>query len=147
WYDFWTNKKFIGGHEIKIDSPIDKIPLFVKSGSIIPFGSKVQYATEKKWDNLEIRIYPGADGEFTLFEDENDNYNYEKGFYSTITFSWDDEKKELTIGDRKGSFTGMLNERNFNVVCVAISNGIGMEKVNKYDSEVIYTGKKILIKM
>jgi alpha-D-xyloside xylohydrolase len=119
----------------------------VKAGSIIPFGPKVQYATEKKWDNLEIRIYPGADGEFTLYEDENDNYNYEKGSYSTITFSWDDEKKELTIGDRKGSFTGMLNERNFNVVCVAISNGIGMEKVNKYDSEVIYTGKKILIKM
>jgi alpha-D-xyloside xylohydrolase len=147
WIDFWTGEKFYGGQKIVKEVPIDIIPLFVKAGSIIPFGPKVQYATEKKWDNLEIRIYPGADGEFTLYEDENDNYNYEKGSYSTITFSWDDEKKELTIGDRKGSFTGMLNERNFNVVCVAISNGIGMEKVNKYDSEVIYTGKKILIKM
>lgn len=147
WIDFWTGEKFYSGQKIIKEVPIDIIPLFVKAGSIIPFGPKVQYATEKKWDNLEIRIYPGADGEFTLYEDENDNYNYEKGSYSTITFSWDDEKKELTIGDRKGSFTGMLNERNFNVVCVAISNGIGMEKVNKYDSEVIYTGKKILIKM
>ena len=90
--------------QLNKETPIDIMPLFVKAGSIIPIGPKVQYATEKKWDNLEIRIYPGADGEFTLYEDENDNYNYEKGIYSTITFTWDDAKKELTINDRKGSF-------------------------------------------
>lgn len=147
WYDFWTNEKFVGGQVIKTDTPIDKIPLFVRAGSIIPFGPSVQYSTEKKWDNLEIRIYPGADGEFTLYEDENDNYNYEKGIYSIITFNWNDAKKELTICDRKGSFTGMLNERKFSIVYVDINKGIRMEKVEKYDREVIYTGKKILMKI
>ena len=75
------------------ETPIDIIPLYVKAGSILPVGPKVQYATEKKWDNLEIRVYEGANGEFTLYEDENDNYNYEKGAYSTITFIWNDAKK------------------------------------------------------
>lgn len=147
WYDFSTNKKFVGGQELKTDAPIDKIPLFVKAGSIIPIGSKVQYATEKKWDNLEIRIYPGADGMFTLYEDENDTYNYEKGMYSTITFEWNETTKELTISDREGSFTGMLNERKFDVVNVAINKGMGMESVEKFIKEVIYKGKKMVIKM
>lgn len=147
WYDFWTNKKFAGGQEIITDASIDKIPLFVKAGSIIPFGPDVQYTTEKKWDNLEIRIYAGADGKYVLYEDENDNYNYEKGFYSLIHFEWDDTKKELTISDREGSFFGMLNERKFCVVYVDISKGLGIEKIEKYDREVIYAGKKVVVKM
>ena len=122
------------------------MPLFVKAGSILPIGPIVQYATEKKWDDLEIRIYPGADGEFTLYEDENDNYDYEKGIYSTITFTWNDAKKILTIEDRKGSFPGMLAERKFRIVKVSKTNGIGMEKVKKYDKVVTYDGKKIEIK-
>lgn len=101
-----------GGQTIKKESPIDIIPLYIKSGSILPFGPKVQYAEEKKWDDLEIRIYEGSDGEFTLYEDENDNYNYEKGKYSTITFKWNDAKKTLTIEDRKGSFPGILKNVN-----------------------------------
>ncbi len=108
WFDFWTGIKFSGGQTIKKETPIDIIPLYVKAGSILPVGPKVQFATEKKWDNLEIRVYEGANGEFTLYEDENDNYNYEKGVFSTITFSWDDAKKILTINDRKGTFPGML---------------------------------------
>ena len=124
------------------ETPIDIIPLYVKAGSILPIGPKVQYATEKKWDNLEIRVYPGADGEFTLYEDENDNYNYEKGMYSTITFTWDDAKKVLTINDRKGSFPGMLGERKFNIVMVSTNNGAGMDTVKKYDKVVTYNGKK-----
>jgi alpha-D-xyloside xylohydrolase len=84
WIDFWTGQKFNGGQKVNKEAPLDIIPLFVRAGSIIPFGPKVQYATEKKWDNLEIRVYEGADGEFVLYEDENDNYNYEKGAYSTI---------------------------------------------------------------
>ena len=83
----------------------------------------MQYAEEKKWDNLEIRIYPGANGKFVLYEDENDNYNYEKGVYATITFDWDDKKKTLTISDRKGSFPGMLENRKFNIVIVGSSKG------------------------
>jgi alpha-D-xyloside xylohydrolase len=146
WYDFWTGEKFTGGQTINKEAPIDIIPLYVKAGSIIPTGPTVQYATEKKWNNLEIRIYEGADGEFTLYEDENDNYNYEKGASSTITFSWDDAKKVLILNERKGTFPGMLAEHKFNIVKVTKNKGIGDLPVDKYDKEVIYTGKKILIK-
>ncbi len=123
------------------------MPLYVKAGSIIPIGPKVQYALEKKWDNLVIRVYEGANGEFTLYEDENDNYNYEKGVYSTITFSWNNSKKELTINDRKGEFPGMLADRKFNIVLVSENNGTGMETYNKFDKEVSYNGKKVVVKL
>jgi alpha-D-xyloside xylohydrolase len=147
WIDFWTGEKFEGGQTITKETPIDIIPLFVKTGSILPIGPKVQYATEKKWDILEIRIYPGADGEFTLYEDENDNYNYEKGAYSTITFTWDNAKKKLTIGDRKGSFTGVLTERKLNIVIVSPEKGIGMDAVKYFDKVVDYKGKKVVVRI
>ena len=139
WYDFWTNGKINGGQEIVKATTIDEIPLYIKSGSIIPFGPQVQYATEKKWDNLEIRVYPGANGEFSLYEDENDNYNYEKGVYSTITFTWDDAKKSLTINDRKGSFPGMLSIRKFNIEVVATDK--------KNEKVITYSGKKVVVKL
>jgi alpha-D-xyloside xylohydrolase len=147
WIDFWTGEKQTGGQKISKETPLDIIPLYVKAGSILPIGPKVQYATEKKWNNLEIRVYEGADGEFTLYEDENDNYNYEKGVYSTITFTWNDAKKTLTINDRKGSFPGMLSEHKFNIVRVAKSKGTGTTAVEKYDKEVTYAGKKVTIKL
>ena len=145
WYDFWTGDKFTGGQTVNKETPIDIIPLYVKAGSILPVGPKVQYATEKKWDDLEIRVYPGANGEFTLYEDENDNYNYEKGIYSTITFTWDDAKKTLIINSRKGTFPGMLNERKFRIVKVSKNKGIGMETVEKYDKVVTYKGQKVVV--
>jgi alpha-D-xyloside xylohydrolase len=145
WYDFWTGEKYNGAQTVKKEVPLDIIPLFVKAGSILPVGPKVQYATEKKWDNLEIRIYEGANGEFVLYEDENDNYNYEKGTYSTITFSWNDKQQSLTIGDRKGSFPGMLMGRKFNIVFVAKNKGTGIESIEKFDKVVSYSGKKITI--
>ena len=139
WYDFWTNEKVNGGQEIAKATTIDEIPLYIKAGSIIPFGPQVQYATEKKWDNLEIRVYPGANGEFTLYEDENDNYNYEKGVYSTISFTWNDAKKSLTVNDRKGSFPGMLATRKFNIVVIAAGQ--------KIDKAITYSGKKLVVKL
>jgi len=139
WYDFWTNEKVKGGQEITKSTTIDEIPLYIKAGSIVPFGPQVQYATEKKWDNLEIRVYPGANGEFSLYEDENDNYNYEKGAYSTITFTWNDAGKSLTINDRKGSFTGMITSRKFNIVVIAAGK--------KIEKAVTYTGKKVVVKL
>jgi len=142
WYDFWTNEKINGGQEITKATSIDEIPLFIKSGSILPFGPKVQYATEKKWDNLEIRVYPGANGAFTLYEDENDNYNYEKGAYSTIVFTWNDAKKTFTINDRKGTFTGMLAERDFKIVFVAAAKN----SENKIEKKITYSGKKVIVK-
>ncbi len=140
WYDFWTNEKINGGQEIVKATTLDEIPLYIKSGSIIPFGPQVQYATEKKWDDLEIRIYGGANGEFTLYEDENDNYNYEKGAYSTITFTWNDAKKALTINNRKGSFSGMLAERKFKIRFVTP----GKNTSDKYDKVIVYKGKKVV---
>ena len=139
WFDFWSNQKYDGGQEVTLTTTIDKIPLFIKAGSIVPFGPNVQFATEKKWDNLEIRVYPGANAEFTLYEDENDNYNYEKGIYSTISFTWNDAKKSLTINDRKASFPGMLATRKFNILL--ISSGKKVEKT------VTYSGKKVSVKL
>ncbi|MDD5185267.1 MAG: glycoside hydrolase family 31 protein [Paludibacter sp.] len=141
WYDFWTGEKLQGGQEVEKAAPIDIIPLYVKAGSILPWGQKVQYAAEKNWDKLEIRIYPGANGEFTLYEDENDNYNYEKGLYSTITMKWDDQSQTLTIGERKGSFKGMLKNRTFNIVLVGSQNGIGVNTTVKFTKTVKYKSK------
>ncbi|MGD2035444.1 MAG: glycoside hydrolase family 31 protein [Bacteroidales bacterium] len=145
WFDFWTGKKYTGGQTISRETPIDIMPLYVKAGSILPIGPNVQYATEKNWNNLEIRVYEGANGEFTLYEDENDNYNYEKGIYSTITFSWNDEEKTLTINKRKGSFPGMPNERIFNLVLVSKNKGDGMSRPVKYDKVVTYKGQETVI--
>jgi alpha-D-xyloside xylohydrolase len=143
WYDFWTLEKFSGGQRVKKEVPIDIIPLYVKAGSILPIGPKVQYASEKKWDKLEIRIYEGANAEFTLYEDENDNYNYEKGLFSEIVFSWDDARKILTIGDRKGSFPGMLAEREFDIVFT----GEDLGNAGLQGTAVKYSGKKTTVKM
>lgn len=118
WYDFWSNEKIAGGKTITIPTHLNTIPLYVKAGSILPIGPDVQYTTEKKWDNLEIRVYAGADGEFTLYEDEFDNYNYEKGAFSTIKFSWNEKAQKLTIGARQGSYPGMLTSRKFNVIII-----------------------------
>jgi alpha-D-xyloside xylohydrolase len=147
WFDFWTGDKISGGQTIKKEAPLDIIPLYVKAGSILPVGPKVHFAAEKKWDNLEIRVYEGANSEYTLYEDENDNYNYEKRVFSTITFSWDDSKKVLTINDRKGTFPGILSERKFNIVKVAASNGTGMDTVVKYNKVVDYKGMKVMVKL
>lgn len=116
WYDFWDNGLHQGGAPVVKQTTIDVLPLYVRAGSIIPFGPDVQYATEKKWDKLTIRVYPGADGKFVLYEDEGDSYNYEKGYFSEIPFSWDDKRQRLTIGNRTGSFPGMLQERQFTIV-------------------------------
>jgi len=146
WFDFWTGEKINGGQTIKKEVPLDIIPLFVKAGSILPIGPNVKYANEKKWDNLEILIYEGTNGEFVLYEDENDNYNYEKGIYSAISLSWDNAKKVLTIGDRKGSYPGMLTERKFNIILVGKNKGNGSERTEKYDKTITYSGKKTVVK-
>ena len=115
WYDFWTGKKIQGGTSLQRETPIDIMPLYVKAGSIIPMGPDVQYTAEKDWQNLELRIYPGADAEFVFYEDEKDNYNYEKGFYSTIKMKWNDSARTLTIEARQGEFPDMLKDRSFEV--------------------------------
>ena len=116
WYDFWTNKAYKGGQNVTLETTFDRVPMFVRAGSILPLGPEMQYVGEKAWDTLELRVYPGADGRSVLYEDEGDNYNYEKGMYSVILFSWNDKKHTLTIGARKGEYPGMLQTRTFTVV-------------------------------
>jgi len=146
WVDFWTGKTHLGGQTIVADAPIDKIPLLVKKGSIIPMGPFIQYSTEKEADPIELRIYMGADAEFTLYEDENDNYNYEKGIYAIIPFYWNDKKQELTIDNRKGSFPGMLTKRNFQIVLVKERHGTGVEITENPDKVILYEGEKLTVK-
>ena len=136
WYDFWTNKRLEGGQTVEKAAPLDILPLYVKAGSIVPRGPQVQYATEKPWDNLEVWVYPGADGSFCLYEDEFDNYNYEQGAYTEISMRWDDSSRTLTIDARQGSYKGMLETRRFTV-----RTADGMEKT------VTYTGKKVRVKL
>jgi alpha-D-xyloside xylohydrolase len=140
WIDFWTGTTVAGGQTILAEAPIDKLPLLVRAGSLIPMGPLVQYAAEKPADPIELRIYPGADGSFTLYEDENDNYDYEKGVRATIALRWDDAKRQLTIDARQGSFPGMLKERSFQVVLVGTDHGTGVEITGNPDKIVSYQG-------
>ena len=116
WYDFWTGKRFKGGQKVTLQTQLDRIPMFVRAGSILPLGPEMQYTGEKSWDDMEIRIYPGADGTFVLYEDEGDNYNYEKGVFATIAFQWNNKSQTLTIGNRQSTYPGMLESRHFTVV-------------------------------
>jgi len=145
WYDFWTGEKFDGGQKITRQTPLDIIPVYVKAGSVLPIGPSVQYALEKKWDSLQIRIYPGADGDFTLYEDENDNYNYEKGKYTEIKFHWDDKRRTLSIADRNGSFDGMLTDRKFEIAMVPAAGDQPIPPTTL--KSISYNGKGIHVKL
>jgi alpha-D-xyloside xylohydrolase len=147
WVDFWTGEKLDGGKTIAADAPIEKMPLMIKAGSIVPMGPLVQYSTEKPADPIELRIYPGANGSFTLYEDENDNYDYEKGVYATIALHWDDAKRQLTIDGRKGEFPGMLKTRLFDVVIVGKSHGTGVEATDNPDKVILYNGDRETIQL
>lgn len=143
WYDFWTGETLAGGQTIDALAPLETIPLYVKAGSIVLMGPFLQYATEKPADTLELRIYPGADGQFTLYEDENDNYNYEQGQYSVIPITYHDSSKQLTIGTRQGTFTAMSQNKIFNIVWVDTGKGIGINSPSKFDTVVHYNGSDI----
>ena len=116
WYDFWTGKRYKGGQSVKLETQLNRVPMFVRAGSIVPMGPEMQYVGEKSWDQLELRVYPGADGQFVLYEDEGDGYNYEKGSYSTINIKWNERTRTLTIGERQGNFKGMIQQRCFTIV-------------------------------
>jgi len=147
WYDFWTGKELNGGQTIDAAAPIDIIPLYVRAGSIIPMGPVMEYATEKPEDNIELRIYPGADGHFTFYEDANNTYNYEKGEYATFTFNWNAKTKELSISPRKGSFPNMLKSRTFKIVIVRENKGTGEQESKNIDKVLKYNGSAIKVKL
>ena len=132
WYDFWTNQLYKGGQTVSLQTQLDRAPMFVRAGSIVPLGPEMQYVGEKAWDELEIRVYPGANASFTLYEDEGDNYRYEQGVYATITFQWDQNSRTLTIGKRSGSYPGMIANRRFLVVLPD-----GQQKQVSYQGEAV----------
>jgi len=146
WYDFWTGERLEGGKRIQADAPLERIPLFVRAGSIVPMGPKMEWATEKPADPIELRIYPGADGDFTFYEDENDSYRYEKGAHATIALHWDDGAKTLTIGAREGSFAGMLAEHTFRLVVVGKGHGGGIQESEAVEATVVYKGEKMAVR-
>ena len=145
WYDFWTGAAVEGGRTINAAAPLDRLPLYIRAGSILPLGPEEDWSTQKPADPIELRIYRGANADFTLYEDENDNYNYEKGTYSTIALHWDDAQHTLTIGERKGQFPGMLESRAFRVVFVTENHGAGVNPASEPDKIVQYSGKQITV--
>jgi alpha-D-xyloside xylohydrolase len=144
WYDFWTGATNAGGQTVSAAATIDKLPLFVRAGSIIPYGPAIQYAMQTN-DPVELRVYRGASGSFTLYEDEGDNYDYESGSYATIPFTWDESAQTLTIGQRQGTFPGMLINRTFRVVWVSAGHGNGVALTPAADAVVNYNGNSVQI--
>lgn len=140
WYDFWTGAKVQGGQNVQAAAPIDKLPLYVRAGSIVPMGPEMEYALQRPADTIELRIYPGADGQFTLYEDAGDGYDYEQGAFATTKISWKDQTHTLSIGDTKGDFPGRLKKRVFNVVIVGEGVGVGEAAAAKIAKKVVYLG-------
>jgi alpha-D-xyloside xylohydrolase len=145
WYDFWTGRRMAGGQRIEAASPIETLPLFVRGGTILPLGPVMQFVSEKPTDPIELRVYRGADGAFTLYEDQGDNYNYEKGAFATIPLTWNESSGTLTIGARSGKYPGMLKERTFRVVLVDENHGTGGDETDRADSIVKYAGKMVVV--
>jgi alpha-D-xyloside xylohydrolase len=145
WYDFWTGATVEGGKFADVPAPLDRMPLYVRAGSIVPMGPEEEYSNQKPADPIELRIYPGADGDFALYEDEGDTYDYEKGKYTTIPIHWNDAERKLTIGERKGSFPGMLEKRTFNVAFVREDHGSGLDPSRATDHVIQYSGGEVAI--
>jgi alpha-D-xyloside xylohydrolase len=141
WYDFWTGGRSAGGAERIRAAPIERIPLDVRAGSILPLGPAIEYAGQAA-DPIELRIYPGANGDFNLYEDEGDGYGYEQGAHAVIPMHWDDAARTLTFGAREGSYPGMASGHTFNVVIVAAGHGVGVDPAPVPDKVIKYTGAK-----
>lgn len=147
WYDFYSGKYYKGGLTIKADAPVDKIPVFVPEGSIIPFGPAMEWSDEKPAETINLYVYAGRDGHFTLYEDEGTNYDYERGLYAMIDFSYDDASHTLTIGQRRGQFPGMLLSRRFNVVLVKAGKAQALNLDNSQGKLVNYSGEAVQVKL
>ena len=146
WYDFYTGKYMAAGQQLKVDAPYERMPLYVREGAIVPYGPEMQYSDEKSAEEITLYVYAGKDGEFTLYEDEGVNYNYEQGMYAMIPMKYDEATKTLVIGERQGEFPGMRKERTFTVVTV------NKEKAQPFDLNakgvtVKYNGSEQTLKL
>ena len=148
WYDFYTGAYHAGGQTIVADAPYDKIPVFIPEGAILPIGPEMQWSDEKKPELIDLYVYAGKDGSYTLYEDEGTNYNYEKGKYAVIDFKYDDAWKQVTIGARKGSFDGMLQKRRFNIILVDQKKQQGVNLAKSPKGKVVkYAGQAMTVKL
>ena len=148
WYDFYTGVYHTGGQTIVADAPYDKIPVFIPEGAILPIGPEMQWSDEKKPELIDLYVYAGKDGSYTLYEDEGTNYNYEKGKYAVIDFKYDDARKQVTIGARKGSFDGMLQKRRFNIILVDQKKQQGVNLAKSPKGKVVkYSGQAMTVKL
>jgi alpha-D-xyloside xylohydrolase len=145
WYDFHSGRHYSGGQSLEAAAPLGRMPVFVREGSIIPAGPEIQYSTQAA-DPVTLYVFMGADGAFDLYEDENENYNYEQGHSSKIPFSYNESGQTLTIGDREGSFSGMLKERKFEIIWVNTERPVGIGLGSLPDQVVSYAGKQLTIK-
>jgi len=145
WYNFWTGETARAGQTIQATAPVETLPIFIRPGAIVPMGPFLQYSNEKPDDPIELRVYRGADGHFTLYEDDGNTYDYEKGQHATIPISWNESTHTLVIGARAGSFPGMLKQHTFNIVWVSANHGAGVDPADHYDSVVHYSGKTVRI--
>ncbi|WP_207514474.1 TIM-barrel domain-containing protein [Longitalea luteola] len=147
WYDLYSGKWYAGGQRITVEAPYERMPVFVKAGAIIPFGPELQYTTEKPAGTITLNVYAGADASFDLYEDEGANYNYEKGAFSIIPIKYNETSKTITIGDRKGSFDGMLPKRTFRINMITPGRSMPLDLDAAPGKEVLYEGKKLNIKL
>ena len=146
WIDFWNGKRMNGGQTITAEAPLDRVPIYARAGSIVPFGPRIESAAGKP-DPIDLRVYAGANGDFALYEDEGDNYDYEHGARSIIPIHWDDRSSTLTIGAREGSFPGMLEQRTFRVVIVREGHGTGIASSSEPDATREYDGKPASVRV
>jgi alpha-D-xyloside xylohydrolase len=147
WYDFWTGKTVAAGASIDATAPYDAIPVYVRAGSIVPFGPELQYTGEKPADPLTVYVYAGANGAFTLYEDQGTTYDYEKGAFSQIPLRWDDASGTLTLGKRQGSFPEMLRERTVQFVLVSPTAPTGFRFDAAPGRTVKYVGEVLAVKL
>jgi alpha-D-xyloside xylohydrolase len=147
WYDLYSGKYYKGGQQINADAPYEKMPVFVKEGSILPTGPELQYTSEKPAEPLTLFVYTGKDASFSLYEDEGTNYNYEKGAFSSIDFKYSEGSKSLTVSDRKGTFKGMLQSRNIRIIVITPKSAKALDFSQKADYTIKYTGKATVIKL
>ena len=147
WYDFWSGASAAGGKAIDVAAPYDSMPVHVRAGSIVPTGPEIQYTGEKPADPIVLWVYAGADGDFTLYEDDGLTYGYEKGASARIPLHWNDATQTLTIGKREGTFPGMPKERTFDVVVVSKAKPVGFSFTPKADKSVRYAGAAVDVKL
>ena len=143
WYDFWTNARYAGGQTVRKECPLDVFPLYVRAGSIVPMGPALHYATEQPDDPYDIRIYPGANARFTIYEDDNETYAYERGERALYDLAWNDATQTLSVGARQGSFPGLIAARELRVLLMAAGQDAGSASTPGQVKTVVYSGKPL----